>query len=186
MRKPRVARRSLVAAPLALALPGLLGACGFSPLYGPGAEAGGEDVKPQMAAVSITVPHGRLGQWVKSALAGDLNPSSIDVPSEYDLSISLGRVTRALAIQLNSTITRYDLILNAVFALRQRSDGATVYRNRVRRIASYNVSRAAYSTQVAEEDAERRAAVEVSRQIATLLAVFFRDQKAKPADQQAS
>ena len=176
MRKPQLARRSLIALPAALALPSLLGACGFTPLYG---DVGGDDVKPEMAAVSIIVPHGRLGQAVKAALTSDLNPAGGSVAPAYYLSVSLGRTTRALAIQLDSTITRYDLILDAVFALSQESDNATIYRNRVRRIASYNVSRAAYSTQVAEEDAERRAAVEVSRQIATLLAVFFRDQKTR-------
>ena len=146
------------------------------------AHANDDDVKPEMAAVTVVVPHGRLGQWLKAALTADLNPSGISVAQDYYLSVSLGRTTRALAIQLDSTITRYDLILDAVFALSQNADNATVYRNRVRRIASYNVSRAAYSTQVAEEDAERRAAVEVSRQIATLVAVYFRDRKTRLAE----
>ena len=107
------------------------------------------------------------------------------MPADYDLAISIGRTTKALAIQLNATITRYDLILDAVFSLNRRSDGVSVYRNRIRRIASYNVSRAPYSTQVAEEDAERRAAVDSSRQIAALLAVFFREQN-QPADQETA
>jgi LPS-assembly lipoprotein len=179
MDRTGLARRSLLRASLPLVLPGIVAACGFQPLYG---DVGGDDVKPDLAAVTVIVPHGRLGQSVKAALAADLNPSGMSAAPEYFLSVSLGRTTRALAIQLDSTITRYDLILDAVFALSQAADNATIYRNRVRRIASYNVSRAAYSTQVAEEDAERRAAVEVSRQIATLLAVFFRDRKLTPAE----
>jgi LPS-assembly lipoprotein len=175
MAAPFLPRRGLLALPALLALAG----CGFRPLYG--SVAGGEDVRADMAAVAVTVPHGRLGQSLKAALADDLNPSMLSVPIDYDLAISLGRTTKALAIQLNSTITRYDLILDAVFALSRRSDAATLYQNRVRRIASYNVSQAPYSTQVAEEDAERRAAVEASRQIATLIAVFFREQKAEQA-----
>jgi LPS-assembly lipoprotein len=169
-------RRGLLALPALLAL----AACGFRPLYG--SAAGGEDVRADMAAVSVIVPHGRLGQSLKAALADDLNPSMLSVPIDYDLAISLGRTTKALAIQLDTTITRYDLILDAVFALSRRSDAATVYQNRVRRIASYNVSQAPYSTQVAEEDAERRAAVEASRQIAALVAVFFREQKAEQVE----
>ncbi|WP_051328685.1 LPS assembly lipoprotein LptE [Geminicoccus roseus] len=176
MAGPILRRRVLLALPPVLALAG----CGFQPLYGDA--AGGEDVLADTAAVEVTVPHGRLGQWLKAALADDLNPSMLSVPTEYDLLISLGRTTKALAIQLDTTITRYDLILDAVFSLNRRSDGAPVYRNRVRRIASYNVSQEPYSTQVAEEDAERRAAVEASRQIATLIAVFFREQKVGPAE----
>jgi LPS-assembly lipoprotein len=173
---PFLPRRGLLA--LAALLP--VAGCGFRPLYGDA--AGGEDVRGDMAAVAVIVPHGRLGQWLKAALADDLNPSMLTVPTDYDLSISLGRTTKALAIQLDTTITRYDLILDAVFVLSRRIDGGAIYRNRVRRIASYNVSQEPYSTQVAEEDAERRAAVEASRQIATLVAVFFREQKVDPAE----
>ena len=183
MRDTRLGRRFLLGMPLALTLPVLAGGCGFQPLYGSG--SGNDDVKPELASIIVIVPHGRLGQSVKAALAADLNPAAISVAPDYALSVSLGRTTRALAIQLDSTITRYDLILDAAFALVRNIDNATVYRNRVRRIASYNVSRAPYSTQVAEEDAERRAAVEVSRQIAALLAVFFRDKNLNP-DEPAS
>jgi LPS-assembly lipoprotein len=175
MRGPGVRRRFLLTMPVTLALAG----CGFQPLYGEFSE--GQDVRGELASVNVIVPHGRLGQTLKTALATDLNPSSLDVPADYDLAISLGRTTKALAIQLDATITRYDLILDSVFNLTRRSDGAAVYANRIRRIASYNVSRAPYSTQVAEEDAERRAAVDSSRQIAILLAVFFREQN-QPTD----
>lgn len=176
MAVPRLPRRALLALPPVLILAG----CGFQPLYGDA--AGNEDVRPDMAAVAVTVPHGRLGQTLKAALATDLNPSTLQVPVDYDLAISLGRTTNALAIQLDTTITRFDLVLDAVFALSRRADNAVIYRNRVRRISSYNVSRAPYSTQVAEEDAERRAAVEASRQIATLLAVFFRNRKVEASE----
>ena len=169
MSGPGLLRRTVLILPLALT------GCGFRPLYG--TAAGDEDVRADLAAIAVTVPHGRLGQSLKVALADDLNPSQLDVPTDYDLAISLGRTTKALAIQLNTVITRYNLILDAVFALSQRSDGTVVYRNRIRRIASYNVSREPYSTQVSEEDAERRAATESSRQISTLIAVYFRDRK---------
>lgn len=160
---------------LTLALPLLpLAACGFQPLYGK-AEVG-VDVRDQLAAIDIEVPRGRLGQDLKTALTDDLNPGAITVPRRYALSVSLGRTTDALAIQLDATITRYDLTLDAAFSLREQGANQAIYRNKVRRVASYNVSREPYATQVAEEDADRRAAVEVSRQIAVLLTVYFREQ----------
>ena len=173
--RPAVRRRLLLTLPAGLALAG----CGFQPLYGD--SAAGEDVRDELASINVIVPHGRLGQTLKGALLANLNPTSMIVPPDYDLAISLGRTTKALAIQLNTTITRYDLILDSVFGLVRRSDGVTVYTNRIRRIAAYNVSRSPYSTQVAEEDAERRAAVESAFQIAILLAVYFREQN-QPAD----
>jgi hypothetical protein len=45
--------------------------------------------------------------------------------------------------------------------------------SRVRRVASYNVSREPYADLVAAQDAERRAAQEVAADIRTLLAVQF-------------
>ena len=51
----------------------------------------------------------------------------------------------------------------------------TIYRSAVRRVASYNVQRDPFATLAAEQDAERRAAVEVSHQIRTLLALKMAD-----------
>jgi hypothetical protein len=45
-------------------------------------------------------------------------------------------------------------------------------------VASYNVRRAPYSTLIAEQDAERRAAVEVAKEISLLLSAYFRDRPA--------
>jgi LPS-assembly lipoprotein len=48
-----------------------------------------------------------------------------------------------------------------------------LYRSAVRRVASYNVIREPFATLIAEQDAERRASVEVSREIRTLLTIYF-------------
>ena len=49
----------------------------------------------------------------------------------------------------------------------------SVIRSAVRRVASYNVVADPFATLIAEQDAERRAAVEVSRVIRTQLTIFF-------------
>jgi DNA polymerase III subunit delta len=62
----------------------------------------------------------------------------------------------------------------------------TLYRSAVRRVASYNVIGEPFATLIAEQDAERRAAVEVSREIRTLLTIFFEnDDGMKVPPQQA-
>lgn len=48
-----------------------------------------------------------------------------------------------------------------------------LFRSAVRRVASYNVIREPFATLIAEQDAERRASVEVSREIRTLLTIYF-------------
>lgn len=160
----RPGRRGILAL-LALAP---LGACGFRPLY---AEREGEELMAELAAVEIAGLGGRLGQELRNGLLDELNPTGIALPSRYELLVRLSRRENALAIQLDSTVTRYDMILSAAFVLRRREDGEVLLRDNVRRIASYNVRRAPYATLVAEQDAERRAAREVARDIASRVAV---------------
>ena len=80
-------------------------------------------------------------------------------------------------IQLDDTVTRYDLSLAATFSLKRKADNVVVYRSAVRRTASYNVRDEPYATLVARQDAERRAAVEAGNEIVARLALFFRQQQ---------
>jgi len=148
----------------------MLGACGFRPLL---KETEGVDVREQLAAIDVAGLSGRLGQLVRNSLLDELNPTALAVASRYVLAVDLDRRINALGIQLDNTITRYNLTLTARFQLRRREDNQVLYRSSVRRIASYNVRRAPYATLVAEIDAERRAAEEIGHNIRTLLAVHF-------------
>lgn len=165
-------RRALVVAAAAvLALAG----CGFRPMYG------GDDgaaVRTELEAIAVETPRDRLGQIMRNELLDVLRAADSRADPRYRLVVALRQSSDALAIQLDSTITRYNLRLDARFELRDRKDDALLYRNRVRRVASYNVRRAPYSTLIAEQDAERRAAVEVAKEISTLLSAYFRGREA--------
>jgi hypothetical protein len=102
-----------------------------------------------------------------------LNPAGVRVSSRYLLVISLRRRTSKLGIQIDNTVTRYNLTLAARFSLLDSSDQRVLYESTVRRVASYNASRAPYDELAAELDAERRAAQEVSTDIRTQLAIYF-------------
>ena len=192
----------------------LVSGCGFRPLYG-GPE--GAAVAEELAAIEVEAPLTRLGRILQNQLIDDLNPAGLTVAKRYRLDLRLRQSRRALAIQLDDTVTRYDLTLAAFFTLRdldgpgpraaaddtepmlpeipERAEAVppalidpdpgideledadpapgTVFRSAVRRVASYNVIREPFATLIAEQDAERRAAVEVSREIRTLLTIFF-------------
>lgn len=148
----------------------LLAGCGFRPMLGMGDDP---EVRRQLAAIDVAGLSGRLGQLVRIALLDELNPSALEVPARYRLLIRLNRRSSALGIQLDNTITRYNLTLTARFQLLEPAEDDILYSSTVRRIASYNVRRAPYATLVAELDAERRAAQEISNNIRTLLAVHF-------------
>ncbi len=170
-------RRAIVFRACALAAAASLGACGFRPLL---FRADGERVRSQLAAVRITGPGGRLGQHLRTALEDNLDPTSTGEPARYDLAVKLKNTNSALALQLDNTITRYNVTLTARFALKDREEGAILYRSQVRRVASYNVRRAPFATLTAKQDAERRAAKEIADDIRTLLALHFQS-RAKTA-----
>ena len=147
-----------------------LAGCNLRPLHGGDR---GFAANAELAAIDVNVPESRIGQIIKNQLLDDLNPAGTVTEALYDLDVSLDLIRTALAIQLDDTTTRFDLTLSAIFILKDKVDQDTLYRSAVRRVSSYNVVRDPFATEIAERDAERRAAREVSRQIRTLLSLHF-------------
>jgi len=152
-----------------LCAPALAG-CELRPLYG-GAEGG--QMAAELAAIAIDTPKTRVGWLLRDRLIDELGADGTADP-RYRLSIRLSKRREALAIQLDDSVTRYELALIARFSLEDIAARRPLYRGRVRRVASYNVVRSPFATLVAEQDAERRAAAELAYAIRTRLALFFR------------
>jgi hypothetical protein len=161
-----LARRTLI---LGLGLG--LGACNFRPLLLEDDE--GIGASAELEAIQIEGLEGRLGQLLRNALLDELNPAGVSVPARYVLDVKLSSRASALGIQLNSTITRFNLTLTANFQLRAKGQAELLYRSTVKRVSSYNVSRLPYADLIASQTAERRAAKLVSTDIRTQLAVLF-------------
>ena len=157
---------------LLLGLAGGVGACNFRPLY---LKQGADNTATQsdLAAIEIQGLGGRLGYLLRNALLDELNPASLEIPPRYVLDVSLSGRADPLGIQLDSTITRYNLALFAVFQLRDKTTSDVLVSSAVQRISSYNVSRLPFADLTAAHTAERRAAQEVATEIRTLLAVEF-------------
>jgi len=153
-----------------LGLCAVLGSCGFRPLL---KSEDGPGVREELAAVEVPGLTGRIGYLVRDDLLDQLNPAGIQVPERYSLDIRLRERVGALGIQLDNTITRYNLTLVARFSLIDSSTRRILYRAIVRRVASYNAIRAPFAELSAQRDAERRAAREVSTDIRTQLALHF-------------
>jgi LPS-assembly lipoprotein len=153
---------------LAAALP--LAGCNLRPLHG---GARGAALNRDLAAIEVDPSDRRLDQAMRNFLIEELNPAGVQLPPEYRLTVELQRAKNALAIQLDDVATRFDLSLAATFELKAKADSRVLYRSAIRRVVSYNVRSEPFATLVAEQDAERRAAREVSRQIRTQLALYF-------------
>ena len=82
--------------------------------------------------------------------------------------------TTPLITERDSLIRRFDLNVRARYSLFDIATGGQMHSGAYRATASYNVlENTAFATRMAEEDAARKAAREVSRGIATALALYF-------------
>ncbi|MFO1075423.1 MAG: LPS assembly lipoprotein LptE [Geminicoccaceae bacterium] len=160
--------------PALLLLPGLAG-CGLHPIY---ARSEQQKVMPALAAIAVGPDSGSRGAYFRNYMIDELNPDGLTVPPTFDLDVTLRQQDNSLAIQLDNSATRYNMILGASFTLKRRSDGEVVYSSATRRVVSYNVRSDPFATLVAEQDAQRRAAHEVARQIRTMLALYFSEHPA--------
>jgi len=91
----------------------------------------------------------------------------------YSLQVEIASSKAPLAIQLDSTVTRFNLRIDATFTLTDTRTGRALYRDRARSIGSFNAVRSDFATLTAEQDTERRGARELSDEILTLLSVYF-------------
>jgi LPS-assembly lipoprotein len=161
---------------LGLALTGVvLAGCNLRPLHG-GSQ--GAEIDRELASIEVDATQDRIGQQLKNYLLDDLNPRGSSEVGRYELTLRTQRARTALIVQLNSDITRYDLILAAFFELRDKADDKVLYRSAARRVSSFNVRRAPYATLASEQNAEDRAARELSTYIRSQLALYFAGKQA--------
>jgi LPS-assembly lipoprotein len=163
----------LAAAAAAVLLAGLaaLTACGFRPLYG---QPDGRAVVGELAAIEISPLTGRLGVEIYNRLRDRLSPRGSPGDPRYLLAVSFETTRSGLVTERDSQISRFELGVNARYTLLDGRSGAPLSEGTARAVASYNVLEAeTYATLVAEEDAGRKAAREVSEAIVGLIALHF-------------
>jgi LPS-assembly lipoprotein len=144
--------------------------CSFRPLYGERADGARE----RLAAVAINPIRDRIGYEVYNLLRDSLTPRGAPAAPLYTLAVELSTNTTPLITERDSQIRRFDLNVRARYSLFDIATGGEMHSGAYRATASYNVvESAAFATRMAEEDAARKAAREVSRGIATALALYF-------------
>ena len=158
-------------APAALAVSSLgLAACGFRPLYG---EHAGDMAAADLAAVQIAHVGNRLGQILRNDLIERMSLLGEPLNPRYRLSASLSESSSAIAIQQDTTITRYDQRINVSFVLVDLATGGVIYRGRSQAIGGYDAVRSDFATLTAQQDVARRTVREVAEDIRAQLAAFF-------------
>jgi LPS-assembly lipoprotein len=167
-----IAKQTLFSKGLALiVLAVLVGACGFRPLYG--SRSTGTSTVDAMALVEVDKLSGRYGQIIRNQLLDHLTPRGKPSAPRYRLRLDIETQKEALAIEQDETVERFNFRLVAKYSLVDLTTASTVFRARSQSIAAYNVVRSDYATLVAEQDAAKRVAREVTDDIKLQLAVFF-------------
>lgn len=154
-----------------------LGGCGFHPLYAPRAP---EDWDPDLAAIAVTSMPNRPGQILEMALRQNLNPSGVSVAPRWRLGTTLTVARTDLGIQRNATATSSEITVTASYTVTDVKTGAAVYSSSSRGVGDFNQLNDAYATQVGADDAQDRALHEVADDMALRMALFVREQRAKP------
>ena len=147
-----------------------LGGCGFTPLYATQTASGPMSV--DLAAIRVAPIPDRLGQYVRNNLIDLLNPQGEPQTPAYRLIVRLSEDREGLAIERDTSITRYNYTLIAHYELRDATDHV-VESGKARAIAAYNVVSSQFATLAAENDAQMRASREVAETIRLRLAAGF-------------
>jgi len=155
-------RRWLVMAGLLIAASALAG-CGFTPLYAtPG-------VAPGLSAIESVAPEGRTGYLLREAL-DDVLARDLARPPAWRLLIDLKETRTARGRRVDSTASRYELILVADWKLVSTATGAVAREGSTRTEVTFDRADQPYAAIAANQDGQARAAAELARKIQLQLA----------------
>lgn len=140
-----------------LGLAAALAGCGFRPVYGPGGSAAA-----LQNAVLVEAPLNRDAYLLTQELEDRLGRAS---DPRYGLSYGIVIRSEAIAISANNITTRYNLLGEVTFALREIAGGKVVISGKAANFTGYSASGSTVATQSAERDARERLMVMLADQI---------------------
>jgi LPS-assembly lipoprotein len=151
-----------VALALLLLSPALT-ACGFTPLYAaPGVSSG-------LSGIESVAPEGRTGFLLRQALDDALARDAAS-PAVYRLTLDLRETRTPRGRRVDSTASRYELVLVADWKLVTVATGAVALEGTTQTEATFDRADQPYAGIVANQDAQSRAASELARKIQLQLA----------------
>ena len=154
-----------------------LSACGFRPLYG----RVGSDPAAQEIFASIYVEpiaQERVGYELRNDLIDLLRSANRPLGTAYRLTVDVTETREGTAVQTDSTITRYDIVFTAKYALTD-SNLKPVLSGTETTLESFDVAQSPYSSLTAQADAEKRAAQDIAEHIRIDLGVHFSHARVK-------
>ena len=147
-----------------------LAACGFRPLYG---GASGATRRLELSQIAVSPIESKLGTDLRNELIDRLTPSGEPGFPQYRLDLTLHEYREGLGIQPDASVTRWNYELTASYQLLDLGTGKVITKGTASSIAAYSVVNSQFATLSAEEDAERRTAIDLGDELELRLALFF-------------
>lgn len=165
-----MSRRALLLAPLSLA------ACGFQPLYAPGAMPNGATIAAELGAVRVAPIFERNGQLLRRYLQQRLEDGQPGTPARYELRTGLTIATDLQGYREDGTISRVRYLASSPFTLvRLAEPQEEVLRGTARRADAYNIPELQFfAADVSREAMERRLMEGLAEDIALRVALELR------------
>ena len=158
---------SLVTLTILISLTG----CGFEPIYNAGTSSVFES---DMREIEISPIKNRIGQQLRNELEQRILPKGRARFSKYILNVTLSKSKQGLAVKKSKNATRANLNFRASYQITRKIDSAVLTSGSSRIVTSYNILTKPFATLMAEKDAIKRATQEISADITTKIATFFK------------
>lgn len=140
-----------------LGLPAFAGACGFTPAFAPGGSAASLQNN-----VLVDEPDGREAFLLTRHFEDRLGRAA---QARYGLSYSITLSEDPIAISEDNVISRFNILGNVKYALRDMQSKAVLFSGQVDSFTSYSASGTTVATQAAERDAVGRLMVILADQM---------------------
>jgi LPS-assembly lipoprotein len=168
--KRRIFLGTIAATPLAL------GGCGFEPLYG---RFGDTSIADDLATIKVELIANRSGQILRNHLLDGLTPRGTPARPAYTLRVELFEpLPQDLGITRNESIVRYSYSTVARFRLLDPA-GAQMLVSDATSVSSYEVTGSEFATVSGQLNARERVLEEISNEIKSQLAVWFRSRRGR-------
>lgn len=149
----------------------VLAGCGFQPLYGSGSSS---LFATEMRQIEISPIKDRIGQQLRNQLEQRITPKGRARINKYILKVTLSESRQDLAIKKSEIATRANLNFLASYIIIQKATGKTLTSGKSRMVTSYNILTETFATLIAENDARKRAVREMSVDITSKVAAYFK------------
>lgn len=136
-------------------------ACGFTPLYAQKGDNAAAAAK--LASVQIKPIKTLIGQEYVTSLEDVLDPSGVGASKEYLFEAEVSKGVSPLAIERDTTVTRYKVIVTATYRIRQISTDKIIASGTVKAESDYDRVDSDYATYVSENETVSHAIKELAQ-----------------------